>query len=442
MSSQRFDLRHKGRYVAISAEGTMARRQSGFCDGLAVSERHIRPGELVVVEILETQPGWSGDLRIGFTLLPDQLLQPLPSFAIPELVSRGQSWIFPVGTAAAFLVSHRHRSYWRRQQKMCRSVRHLDSTITGDTCGVEHDTDFTFGSSNVPPFIPDHNPIQPSLKAPCMCCLHTGFGRVAFSRLMPIEASLARPPDVEKGSVVGIYYELEPITSPNSCATTPTFSWNVDPELVPAESDQPEKSPSQPNCPADSGDGTLCCRFRFHIVINGIDLLMLAEQLCVRPDQLCQTQSSSDQEQLINTSSGGCDTLRYPKFRAVFDVYGQTKAVQLLRVNQNPVAPLSRLCSCVILRCILRSQYFDWLEEPQKGLKPAKVLKSTVDSDSRAREFFADQHTSRSSAENVRTQQVFAALQSLPLPRSDRHRLHLDACAVLSREHQGVLTES
>ncbi|KAG5453470.1 hypothetical protein CSKR_100516 [Clonorchis sinensis] len=267
---------------------------------------------------------------------------------------------------------------------MCRSVRHLDSTITGDTCGVEHDTDFTFGSSNVPPFIPDHNPIQPSLKAPCMCCLHTGFGRVAFSRLMPIEASLARPPDVEKGSVVGIYYELEPITSPNSCATTPTFSWNVDPELVPAESDQPEKSPSQPNCPTDSGDGTLCCRFRFHIVINGIDLLMLA----------------------------------------------------------NPVAPLSRLCSCVILRCILRSQYFDWLEEPQKGLKPAKVLKSTVDSDSRAREFFADQHTSRSSAENVRTQQVFAALQSLPLPRSDRHRLHLDACAVLSREHQGVLTES
>lgn len=73
-----FNFDHRGQCVEISPDRTKARRQIGFCDGVVISQSFIRPGEVVAVEITETQRGWTGDLRVGFTLLPDNLLLPLP----------------------------------------------------------------------------------------------------------------------------------------------------------------------------------------------------------------------------------------------------------------------------------------------------------------------------------------------------------------------------
>lgn len=386
-----FDANHKGLYVGFSSDRTKARRQVGFCDGVVVSECFVRPGELVAVEIMETQRGWSGDIRVGFTLLPDQLLFPLPSFALPQLVSRGQSWVVPVGTAVSLLLSHRHQSYWKRQQQR-KSNRHSSKNTFEDA--PSWDSFNTFSTSNshsqAEPLVvvPDNivasnldntltscrssenasvvsNECQSSattFNSSCLCCLHTKFGRVAFSQLIPSDFEYLRPPGTEKGSVIAIYYDLEPSLSnwsfsPNSLfdrmndsSTLTTGAASHDSFTTNISTEQNSDLLADPNEDANSSN-TLLFNFRFHIVINGIDLVAISEPITVLPEDF-----EKDAHHPLSMQSGHskfCSPYGFtPRMRAVFDVYGQTKTIQLRSLNQSCVASLSRLCSCAILNRI------------------------------------------------------------------------------------------
>ncbi|KAA3678938.1 uncharacterized protein DEA37_0006697 [Paragonimus westermani] len=450
MSAQRFDVENKGRYVAITEHGTMARRQLGFCDGVVLSASYIRPGELVAVEILETQPGWSGDLRIGFTLLPEQALKPLPSFALPELVSRGQSWIVPVGTTAALLVSHRHRAFWRRQQQLRRSTRRADGVVSSDVT--------VNGLSDVDPVIlpaqllPDSHLLHPapvSSGSPvCFCCLHTVFGRVSLSRLMPMEAAYLRPPDVEKGSVVAIYYDLEPV-APTSTISAGFSSSSVEVDNQTVNSTESSEQLTTDRHPRPNPSHSLFC-FRFHVVINGVDLITAEEQLSLKPDQLLPSPEYNLYVSLDHVPSpNSVDFLThsslspipfFPKLRAVFDVYGQTKSVQLVALNQSPVVSLSRLCSCSLLTHLFRLHCRGSAREtqPDRPVKSFKYSEPTDDSINGSASVNLNPRSPRA-IDSLRLRHLLAVLHALPLPRSDRYRLQLDAHAIMTRELEGLL---
>ncbi|VEL08178.1 unnamed protein product, partial [Protopolystoma xenopodis] len=350
-----FDSERKGRYVHLSCNCTKAHRRTGFCNGLVISKEIVPPGCIVAVEILETQLGWSGDLRIGFTLLPDALLLPLPSFAVSGLLERGQSWIVPVGHAGSVIACQyrRHLRFRQRDNQLFRVIAltlplpspsplsllnaHALSVLninqlnadgcTGTTASSiwcpppwrgptpselstlpnglmlggshtglfwaptlchqnnriirlsNHDngnsqndscTHLFFSSHNSPPTAeadvcyesalaqPCASPLSPQLMIvprltgtvpverlvdsasmplrPCPCCLHTRFGRVSFSQLMPsadLDAAVKlfslkkhsqlplpsppalaclRPLGTEEGSVVAVYYDLTPVS--------------------------------------------------------------------------------------------------------------------------------------------------------------------------------------------------------------------------------------
>ncbi|CAH8651630.1 unnamed protein product [Heterobilharzia americana] len=389
-----FSFDHRGQYVKLSPDRTKARRQVGFCDGVVISQSFIRPGELVAVEITETQRGWSGDLRVGFTLLPDQLLLPLPRFALPALVSQGRSWIVPVGTAVALLLSHHHQTYWKRQQLKC--SRQLNRSSINPLTFFDSFNMFCGRQTD----IPNMNPINGTISNPsllgvnshvdkqsvhlqvmrsyvCTCCLHTKRGRVPLSQLVPHELELTLPPDVEKGSVIAIYYELEPLLADDSSArgTSPTVDENMNmlsdvgniPSIMPDENVQNLfRYALNPTGSEESSNAEkLLFHFRFHIVINGIDMIAIAETVAISQDDFASDVSNLNPSFSDNSSHFNFDGIRNssstPRMRAVFDVYGQTKAIQLRSLQQNSIAPLSRLCSCAILHhifCLFYSNNF------------------------------------------------------------------------------------
>ncbi|CAL8082917.1 unnamed protein product [Calicophoron daubneyi] len=431
------------------------------------------------------------DLQILYSVIDTVLMYLwlfllISSFALPELVQRGQTWIVPVGSAAALLLSHRHRTYWRRQQQQRRSSRRpnpntissINNTPRGEACLVASGLLSPYSVVSAVQYASEqqlHYLIPPSSSSSCTCCLHTTFGRVALSRLMPTDNSFPRPPDVEKGSVVAIYYELEPI-SPDSLhdSLVDVFVWPPDPvyadggQVNPTEepTEQRDQSSDHHHFPFTSAQ--LAFHLRFHIVINGIDLITFAEQLSLQPDQIfgtsCDFVLTHDPRSSVShsdnpASSGSLVPNLFPKMRAVFDVYGQTKAVRLVSLNQHPVTPLVRLCSCAILNRILKihghrlySSRTDEKEDscPSASLDPTdstplKRPKMATFSPYRGdvgRGLSSQLSTLRPTQitshqlvlENSRFQRLLHCLHCLPLPKSTRFQLELDACAIISRE--------
>ncbi|TPP64069.1 E3 ubiquitin-protein ligase NEURL3 [Fasciola gigantica] len=501
MDSLFFDELNKGRYVELTSDGTKARRQLGFCDGVVVSATHIRPGEVVAVEILETQPGWSGDLRVGFTLLSNEALLPLPSFAIPELVTRGHSWIFPVGNAASQLASHRRRAFWRKQQQrhQNRSIANSDSLI--NTAHVESSS---MERINTQPNEDETHLVRRASSnpvSPCACCLYTQFGRVAFKWLLPTGGVYLRPPDMEKGTIVAIYYELEACSSARShtCPTsTECFQWHPSPIFDEARmvdepsnvsntwgmqcrrpisiasayqnsnrttriclSQDPDSNPTDP----------LCFQFIFHIVINGMDLITISEEVILHEEHLSpiSTQSfrppcSHMAESVIDREvTRGPMVTYFPKMRAVLDVYGQTKAVQLVPLHQEPVPRLSRLSSCAILRKLMK---FHAREGPANRLNDPQPITtfanhvSSPESDTKifskrakcslfesndpvsspvlgvneSYPIWSNQSTFGRLANSQRCRELIATVSQLPLPPSMRRDLQRDVYAIVWRE--------
>ncbi|VDP26290.1 unnamed protein product [Schistosoma margrebowiei] len=481
-----FNFDHRGQYVEISPDRTKARRQIGFCDGVVISQSFIRPGEVVAVEITETQRGWTGDLRVGFTLLPDNLLLPLPRFALPALVSPGRSWIVPVGTAVALLLSHHHQTYWKRQQ--LKSGRHLSKTNNNSPTLFDSVNMFCERQVDVPSmnsingFInspnllvtnshmdkqPTHLQVTPPFF--CVCCLHTKRGRVPLSQLVPNELELARPPDVEKGSVIAIYYELEPLPTDDSyeqCTSLPidgTMNILNDisniPSIIPDENVQNllRYTLNSTESEEDSDTEKLLFLFRFHIVINGIDMIAIAETVAISPSDFEKNLISVDSS--FSPVNGDVSSINYsvtnstsetpgsfptsdrhssdsiptstPRMRAVFDVYGQTKAIQLRSLQQNSIAQLSRLCSCAILHHIFYVFHSNRFLNTETSKFDSDNSFNMCSKSSRMRN--SPQMIVPNMMKNNRFRKLFIMLDKLPLPRVERRRLQRDAFAVLAR---------
>ncbi|XP_065561815.1 neuralized-like protein 2 isoform X2 [Artemia franciscana] len=89
---KRFHLQH-GKNISIDESRTVATRSSSFADAIVFSSNPLLPNEQFVVQILQTERGWSGHLRIGLTQIDPSTISSLPQFAMPNLVQRGRTWI-------------------------------------------------------------------------------------------------------------------------------------------------------------------------------------------------------------------------------------------------------------------------------------------------------------------------------------------------------------
>lgn len=68
------------------------RRKASFANAVTISERPLLPGEIFLVEIEKTEPGWTGHMRLGLTQLdpasPD--LPELPPYSLPDMTNMGE----------------------------------------------------------------------------------------------------------------------------------------------------------------------------------------------------------------------------------------------------------------------------------------------------------------------------------------------------------------
>lgn len=101
----RFHAKAKGAQVRLDAKGSIARRCATFCDGIVFSQRPVRPGERVVLRVLEHEDRWHGGLRVGFTRLDPARVPSasLPPFVCPDLEEQSSTWaaMLPEGCALA-----------------------------------------------------------------------------------------------------------------------------------------------------------------------------------------------------------------------------------------------------------------------------------------------------------------------------------------------------
>ncbi len=84
---------HHGINIVLGENNTIAHRKASFAHGLVFSERSLKPGEIFLLEITETELGWNGHLRLGLTQLDPNTRFLLPLIAF-ELMPLGQTWIF------------------------------------------------------------------------------------------------------------------------------------------------------------------------------------------------------------------------------------------------------------------------------------------------------------------------------------------------------------
>ncbi|XP_063586008.1 neuralized-like protein 2 [Penaeus indicus] len=90
----RFHPNH-GANVILDDDNTVAYRKTSFADAVAISEQPLNPGEIFLVEIEKTEPGWTGHMRLGLTQInpANPELPQLPPYSLPDMTNMGNSWI-------------------------------------------------------------------------------------------------------------------------------------------------------------------------------------------------------------------------------------------------------------------------------------------------------------------------------------------------------------
>ncbi|XP_048354742.1 neuralized-like protein 2 [Sphaerodactylus townsendi] len=93
--SSRFHPVH-GANVCLDPSRTRATRVESFANGLCFSQEPLAPGQIFLVEIEEKELGWCGHLRVGLTACDPSSLDVVPEYSLPDLVNRGDSWVFAI----------------------------------------------------------------------------------------------------------------------------------------------------------------------------------------------------------------------------------------------------------------------------------------------------------------------------------------------------------
>lgn len=67
-------------------------RKASFANAVTISERPLLPGEIFLVEIEKTEPGWTGHMRLGLTQLDPASpnLPELPPYSLPDMTNMGE----------------------------------------------------------------------------------------------------------------------------------------------------------------------------------------------------------------------------------------------------------------------------------------------------------------------------------------------------------------
>ncbi|KAL8179800.1 UNVERIFIED_CONTAM: Neuralized-like protein 2 [Gekko kuhli] len=93
--SSRFHPIH-GANVRLDPSRTQATRVESFANGLCFSQEPLAPGQIFLLEIEEKELGWCGHLRVGLTACDPSRLDVVPEYSLPDLVNRGDSWVFAI----------------------------------------------------------------------------------------------------------------------------------------------------------------------------------------------------------------------------------------------------------------------------------------------------------------------------------------------------------
>ncbi|KFM58747.1 Neuralized-like protein 2, partial [Stegodyphus mimosarum] len=90
---------YHGQNIVLSENNTAAYRRKGYAHGITFSREPLLPGEIFLLEIVNFEHGWIGNIRCGLTQKNPSSNFNLPPYALPGLVHEGHSWILPITRA-------------------------------------------------------------------------------------------------------------------------------------------------------------------------------------------------------------------------------------------------------------------------------------------------------------------------------------------------------
>ncbi|XP_076061085.1 neuralized-like protein 2 isoform X2 [Oratosquilla oratoria] len=120
---------HHGANVILNDDSTIAYRKASFANAVTLSERPLMPGEIFLVEIEKTEPGWTGHMRFGLTQFNPSCansISKLPPYSLPDMTNTGNSWI------CAITKSHNRVQEDREEDDASKDGEEDEELVEGD----------------------------------------------------------------------------------------------------------------------------------------------------------------------------------------------------------------------------------------------------------------------------------------------------------------------